>query len=118
VSDRETHNRVAQNITAAFARGEEVLIDPMDYILLDNLPPEGTMFAGAYPDGPTSIELAHNLFEGKLKPSHLAARLRVLRLCGLAVTVNRRGRSDKVWQINEAGDAYLAKWKERQGAAQ
>jgi hypothetical protein len=113
MSDRERNNPINLNILARYERGDAVLVDPMDYVLLDNLAPEGTMFAGAYPDGPNSVELAERLFEGKIKPSPIAARLRLLHLFGLATMLNRRGVNDRVWQVTPKGREVVEEWKRK-----
>ena len=117
MTDRES-NPVTRNILARYQRGDDVLVDPMDYVLLDNLAEEGTMFAGAYPDGPTSVELSDKLFERKIPAAQIAPRLTLLRIFGLAVTLNRRGVHDKVWQITPEGERVLAEWKKRKAAEQ
>src|SRR5262245_28709481 len=107
---------VYEKLIDAFNRGEKVLTEPMDYVLLDNLVPEGTLFAGAYPDGPRSKELEKQLFEGLIPANQIATRLRVMSVLGLCIAVGRRGlRSDVVWQITPRGEQYLAKWKEASG---
>ena len=116
MTDRSENSPVMRSLIAAYERGDEVLVDPMDFILLDSLPPEGTMFAGAYPDGPSSQDLAANLFEGKIPAAQVAPRLRVLSVLGFCLHANRRGVTDRVWQITEKGEQLLADWKRKQEA--
>ena len=117
MTDREMGSPVNQAIVAAYERGDDVMVDPMDYVLLDNLVPVGTMFAGAYPDGPTSRDLSERLFEGKVPPNQIAPRLRILHMFGLCVHANRRGVNDKVWQITSEGRRVVERWKEKKGAS-
>lgn len=111
-SPRRNEQEVYKNLIAQFERGDEVLVDPMDYVILGSLPPEGTLFAGAYPEGRAVKSLAGELFGGQLTSQEIAVRMRILRVLGLVVSAGRRGVHDLVWQITPKGKHTLEEWKE------
>lgn len=98
------------------ARGEYELVDPLDYLILDKLQPEGTLFAGLYPLGDTvkALGAKFDQVKGGLTGSFIVARLRPLRLQGLVVPKNAGSstRGKTVWQRTARGTEVLTKWKE------
>lgn len=96
--------------------GNYMLVDPLDYLLLQMLPDEGSIFAGLYPNGET-VENMRTKFTPEqrkaITSSTISTRIRVMSLLGLVVSKHRgsntRGRL--VWQITPAGKDVLKKWK-------
>jgi len=97
----------------------DFVIDPLDYQILDMLPPEGTLIFGAYPDGKTSQEIAQSpsVAEGKMPSSQIGNRMTVLgNKLGWVVKKKGIGTSNKhVWQRTKQGEKALHKWKGGQG---
>lgn len=95
------------------ARGEYELIEPLDYLLLSELPEIGTTLAGLYQIGSTVAELEKKF---PLTSSQIHARIRSLHVQGLVTKVKQMGSAGKwAWQRSEAGTAVVDKWKETQG---
>jgi hypothetical protein len=96
---------------------ETNLVEPLDFLILDLLPPEGTTAFGVYPDGQTAASLSKQIGEGRLKTSTFSTRLRVLKL--MDYTTSKRGISGatkgQVWQRTEAGEKALHRWKADHG---
>lgn len=95
------------------ARGEYELVEPLDYLLLGELPEAGTMLAGLYQIGSTVAELEKKF---PLTSSQIHARIRSLHVQGLVVKVKTfgTGAGKWSWQRSEEGSALVDKWKETQ----
>ena len=98
------------------ARGEYDLVLPLDYLLLEQLQPEGTMFAGLYQIGTTVESLAAMEQFKPLGRNIISGRMRVLHLQGLVVKVTRLGTSERIkngaaWQRTKKADELLAAWR-------
>jgi len=90
----------------------DLIIDPLDYLILDLLPIEGTLHFGAYPVGLAAYEIQPKLAEGQVKITTISSRLRVMGAEGWVVKQKGIGTSGKhVWQRTAAGDKALHKWK-------
>jgi hypothetical protein len=87
------------------------LVDPGDYMILGALPEEGTLIAGAYPDGRTSKQLARELFEGQLRPQQIGPRMNALVYHGLALKKKGIGTGGaSIYQRTSKGDEVYDKW--------
>jgi hypothetical protein len=92
------------------AEKRERMVEPLDYLLLSELPPEGTLVGGWHVIAATVNALVDK-YEG-ITPDALAGRLRSMQEMGLTVDVSvipvSRGRG---WQITEAGQQVLDAWR-------
>jgi hypothetical protein len=103
-------------------RGEYELVEPLDYRLLEKLPPEGTTAFNLYPIGTTVKELSKDFKQ--IPQTQISARIRSMHVQGLAKKVRmlgaelgeqRKGRASagSAWQLTESGAKLLANWKEK-----
>lgn len=96
----------------------DLLIDPIDYLILQLLPEEGTLAFGAYQTGLTVRELAiqlhkQKLVEVQLPSSTLSSRVRVLAMLKLAVKHTGLGTGSKhVWQRTPKGKGLYEQWRD------
>jgi hypothetical protein len=87
------------------------LIDPLDYLILGALPEEGTMIAGAYPDGRTSKQLSRELFNSEVTPSQIGPRMNALVYHSLVVKKKGIGVNGAfIYQRTPKGDEVYDKW--------
>ena len=87
------------------------LIDPLDYLILGALPEEGTMIAGAYPDGRTSKQLSRELFRGEVTPSQIGPRMNALVYHSLVIKKKGIGVNGAfIYQRTPKGDEVYDKW--------
>lgn len=99
------------------AKGNYTLIAPLDYLIMEALPEEGTLFAGLYPLGETvrnlGVKLPKTPDKKNLPSSMIQTRLRLLSLQGLASKAQRNlGTSGAaVWQRTKTGTEVLKAWK-------
>jgi hypothetical protein len=103
-----------EGLASKAARGEYELVEPLDYMILDLLQDEGSMFADLYPLGETVPALVKKL-GGKLTNSQLTSRVRILHIQGLIVqkkSLTNKSGSTTVWQRSKVGASLLNKWKE------
>ena len=59
-------------MTSARKPGEhrpDLIIDPLDYLILDELPIEGTLHFGAYPVGKTAANIQKVVGAGQVRPA-------------------------------------------------
>lgn len=105
-----------ERLTEKAARGEYELIEPLDILIIEQLPLEGTLFGGLYPLGET-VENLRKKFDGKVKVTTLTARMRLLNIQGLVARTNSvsEGRGMTVWQRTAAGTKLLNDRKEKKG---
>lgn len=92
----------------------DLLIDPLDFQVLDVLPIEGTLHFGAYPVGKTAKEVQHEqtVGEGQMTIGTITSRLRFLNVMGWAVKSKGIGTGGRnVWQRTKLGEQELTKWK-------
>lgn len=89
----------------------ETLIDPLDYLLLEKLPEEGTLAMGYYPLGESARSLKGS-FNG-VPPTAIDSRLRSLKIAGLAAGVRLMPKAQG-YQITKRGQEVLAAWRSRQ----
>lgn len=93
------------------------LVDPLDYLILAQLPNQGELMGGYYPVVTTVRDLKKRHFP-QLGPSAISGRLRSMELVGLTMPVKvgggGGGSSQRGWQITKKGKAVLAEWQQRQ----
>lgn len=111
---KEIYKRVGDRA----AKGDYTLIEPLDYMILDKLPDEGTTMGGIYPLGASVANLV-KLFKketGQDVPSGVfSGQLRSMHMQKLAVKVKVTGIGSAAfaWQRTKEGKKLLNKWKER-----
>lgn len=90
-------------------------VEPLDYLILDELPEEGEMVAGLYQLGTTVLSLRKKHPFEQLTGDQLSARVRVMAGAGYTRQVTMIGTSGKgAWQRTKAGSKALSVWKEKQ----
>lgn len=88
-------------------KGDFVPVLPLDKLILDLLPPEGTTFMSVYPEGPTALEIQKKIADGKVPTSILSSRLRLMRLHGYVIKITIPRQSTAGWQITPKGKALF-----------
>jgi hypothetical protein len=110
-----------ERIEVKAARGDYTLVEPLDLIILESLPNEGTLFVGLYPLGETAGNISKAKLEGKIPVSVVARRLGTLRQQGLVVKKQAigQGANEKnvVWQRTPAAVALLASKEGKNGSS-
>jgi hypothetical protein len=108
-----------EGVAVKAARGEYTLIEPLDLIILKALPDEGTLFAGLYPLGETSANIAKAKLDGNVTSATVASRLKELQKQGLTVPKTALGSSTKgaVWQRTPAAVKLLASKEGKNGSS-
>ena len=92
--------------------GKLQLVEPLDYLILEKLPEEGTTLGGLVPLG----ETVRNLKSGepfKQLPKAadtLGGRLRAMEVYGLVVNVVMPGET-RGWQRTKLGEKHLTEWR-------
>lgn len=116
--ERGRYHRVAEKAE----RGEYDLIEPLDYLLLSELEPEGTSLAGLYPIGTTIKSLAKKERFKEVPSTLIAARIRSMHVQQLVKKVKmagadkeRKGATGSAWQVTESGQKLLQTWKGMNG---
>lgn len=95
-----------------FKEGDRsMLVVPFDYLLMEELPTDGTLVGGLYPLGVTSNEMSRKRFKGAASAATLAARLRALEMCGLVKQVRMVKTSQTAYQRTKLADKEIAAWK-------
>lgn len=87
------------------------LVEPLDYLLLQELPDEGTNIGGLYQLG-TTIEAIAKKYDG-LTSGVASGRIRAMNLAGMTKKVKMvaGGNGGKyAWQITPFGKEVLEKW--------
>jgi len=88
------------------------LVEPIDFLILGALPEEGSIFAGAYPDGRTSKQLSKELFDGQIRAGQIGPRMNALVYHGCAV--KRKGigvGGAHIYQRTEKGKRTFEEWQ-------
>lgn len=102
IADRDEEGQVA------------MLVDPLDYLILAELPVEGASLGGVIPLGETVRNLSTAKFDGLVDPGMLSGRFMSLSSLGYVKRI-KLPRSDLAgWQITERGQKVLANWKKTQ----
>lgn len=89
------------------------LIPPLDYLILENLPDEGTLFGGLYPLTETAINLAKTKFK-PMPATDVANRLALLKKLGLALQQKPIRGSRVAYQRTAKGKEVFQEWKQAQ----
>lgn len=93
-------------------------MEPLDYLILTVLPPEGALVLNAYPDGRTAKQISDEAFEGKISTRALGPRMGVLGTRELVRRTRGIGTAgDAIYQITPAGKAVLLAWQQKQKEA-
>ena len=92
-------------------RDTYTLVDPLDYLILQELPDEGELMGGYYPVAETVKNLRKTKFP-QLDVNLLTGRVRGMGIYGLTVKVNLAGGAG--WQITKKGKEVLAAWQQQQ----
>lgn len=90
----------------------EYLIDPLDFLVLAELPKEGELIGGYLPLVRTVAALRREKFR-ELSSEVLAQRLRSMHVLGFTHRVKSAGGAG--WQITPEGHEVLVAWRERKG---
>lgn len=87
---------------------------PLDRLILDFLPPEGSMFAELMPIGETVKAMSVKVTNNLLPTSVISTRIRLLHKKGYVVPVHSTGQGTghKSWQITPSGQQQLQEWKD------
>lgn len=97
-------------------QGENLLIDPLDYLIMDKLPAQGTLMGGVVPIGETVRNLVNTAFKDLLSSEEVAGRLNAMQFTGHTVSVRLQGgKRTHGWQITKRGQEDLAAWKAEKG---
>lgn len=107
---------VAEKIKDKSDRGEYTLVAPVDYLILADLPDEGSLVLGVYPQGKTAIEVSRDVLRSALNPGQTSMRLRLMAI--QSITTHQRGIGNggaKVWQRTPLGKQLYEEWKEKSG---
>lgn len=93
------------------ARGEYELVEPIDTLVMEMIPEEGTLFGNLYPLGETAKSLAKKLStkEAVLTATMVSQRLRALNIQGLVVKKKSigSGGGSLVWQRTKAATELI-----------
>ncbi len=80
---------------------------PLDVLILQLMPKEGTMFMGVYAEGATVGDIRKRVAGGKLDSSLISTRLRVLHMFGLATKVAVPKQPTAGWQVTPKGEQFV-----------
>lgn len=94
------------------------MVVPLDFMILDKLPDEGTLMGGYFPITAFVEELGERHFK-ELTSDQIGGRLRSMAAIGLTVMVKtvgagKQSRRQHGWQRTEKGKEVLAAWQARQ----
>jgi hypothetical protein len=103
-------------VNQRFKEGDRsMLVEPLDYRIMELLPKEGTLAGGLYPIGESVPGIVKKLGGGPLTVSMVSSRVRILNVLGLAVKKKGVGGvGNFVWQITKSGEEEVASWKQAQ----
>lgn len=106
MSGRE-YKRVAERAQ----EGSIALVEPLDYMILEQLPEQGTTLGGLVPLGGTVRDLKNTTFKSLPNAADtLGGRLRALEAYGMVVSVVMPG-SSRGWQRTPFGQKTLKSWQ-------
>lgn len=94
------------------AKGEYRLVEPLDYLILEQLQDEGELFAGYYPLATVAATMRKEHFP-ELPMNIIATRLRMLNMQELAVPIQTVG-SKYGWQRTKKGKELMEAWRQQQ----
>jgi hypothetical protein len=81
---------------------------PLDVLILSQLPKEGSIFMGVYPEAASVSDLVKKIAGGAVPSVLISTRLRVMHLYEMVVTVSVPRSPTAGWQITPAGEAFVA----------
>jgi hypothetical protein len=102
-----------KNLKQRNEEGDYDLIEPLDYLILAELPEKGTLMGGYYPLATSSKSLKKRFPE--LTSSLISTRLRLLHMQELAVPINTAN-SKNGWQRTKKGKELVEAWQQQQQA--
>jgi hypothetical protein len=88
-------------------RGVFNSILPLDVLILQQMPKEGAMFMGVYPEAASIADIQKAIAGGKLASPLISTRLRVLHQFELAKTVQIPKSPTAGWQITAKGEQFV-----------
>lgn len=92
---------------------KEWMIEPLDFLIIKNLPDEGTN-VGLYQIGETTRKLHANLGPDKISVGSLSARVSTLVAVGFARPVNMVGTAGtRAYQKTKLGKEVLETWQQQ-----
>lgn len=94
-------------------KGDYVLVDPLDYLILGALPDEGELVMGYYPFAKTVQQLAKENLPG-MKGSQLVGPIRRLLIQDLIKRVATRNTRENAYQRSMKGKELFEKWEQEQ----
>src|SRR5262245_22637427 len=99
-----------------FKEGDRsMIVPPLDYLIIEQLPKEGTLAGGLYPIGETVPSVVKKLGGKPLTTAIVSSRVRILGLVGMATKKKGVGGvGNFVWQITPLGEEELRTWKQAQ----
>lgn len=104
----EKEGGIYQRVADRVKKGDlTVLIDPLDYLILDKTLDEGTMMGDYYPLG-TTVKSLVKQFKG-LTSDQVSGRMNLLRQADLVKTIRVTG--GNAYQRTRLGKEILEKWK-------
>lgn len=104
-------DRQRKTVAEMNADGQYQIIEPLDYLILEQLQDEGTLMGGYYPLATNVAALKKHFKE--LPSTLLSARLRVLGMQDLVVNIATAG-SKNGWQRTPKGKELMEAWQQRQ----
>lgn len=103
MSGRDRYKRLSEQAE----EGKFSLVMPLDKMIVEKLPLEGTLFGGLYPLGETALNLRKKHFR-ELTPDQISARLRSLQEQGLVASSPSVGTGGTlIWQRTKRGEDVL-----------
>ena len=106
-----------ENLKELAARGEYQLAAPVDYMILQWLPDEGTLFAGLFPLGETVVNLVEKFTPEQrsagINSSFVSTRIRIMHIQSLVVSSRsaKGGSGKRIWQRTKAGARLVKEWE-------
>lgn len=98
-----------------FNKGDRsMMVEPFDYLLIMDLPAEGTNVAGLYQVGEPVSELVKKYQAAEMTPDAISSRLRTMQNLGLTRMVRMAGgrskRAGTAWQQTTKGKEVAEAW--------
>lgn len=108
--------KVEWSLEDRFDNGDRsMIVEPLDWLILQVLPPEGTLAGGMYPVGETVPGVVKKLGGGPVTVPIVSSRVRILAVVGLAVRKKAVGSAKGlVWQITKKGEEAVKLWTQQQ----
>lgn len=114
------YKSIKEKMEAMLKEGDlSLFVQPLDFLILEKLPEEGTQFGGLYQLGETtrSVEKAlreeHPAF-AEIPSTNLHSRFTSMNQAGLLHKVKALGREGSAWQRSQLGEEALKLWRQSQ----